>query len=52
MHSIEYRYFYQSALDSSIRKASQTLNSMMGMMSGLYGNLNFGGMTDNNDQKQ
>ena len=26
MHSIEYRYFYQSALDSSIRKASQTLN--------------------------
>ena len=26
MHSIEYRYSYQSALDSSIRKASQTLN--------------------------
>lgn len=26
MLSIEYRYFYQSALDSSIRKASQTLN--------------------------
>ena len=26
MLSIEYRYFYQSALDSSIRKASQNLN--------------------------
>mgnify|MGYP003305905907 CR=1 FL=1 len=26
MLSIEYRYFFQSALDSSIRKASQNLN--------------------------
>ncbi len=26
MLAIEYRYFYQSAIDSSIRKASQTLN--------------------------
>tara|TARA_B100000965_G_C19579108_1_gene752709 strand:- start:945 stop:1850 length:906 start_codon:yes stop_codon:yes gene_type:complete len=26
MHSIEYRYFYQSALDLSIRKASNNLN--------------------------
>ena len=33
-------------------EASQTLNSMMGMMSGLYGNMNFGGMTDNSEQKQ
>ena len=26
MLAIEYRYFYQSALDTSIRKASQNLN--------------------------